>query len=556
MPTELELIEAYGDMSTSLIKKAGDAAEKAFYALPDYRQAYFLQYVEEYENILFGARLQAAQMAMGFHAEVARANGKRFIAPKLRKEDFFARNLRKNLAIGARPDQQASVYQARPFRELYKNLRKTGDMTQAVAAGGARARILAQTDVQLARRQASLFARRANDNVVGYIRVLTGAENCGLCYVASTQRYNKNNLNPIHPGCDCGELPIYGDTDPGQVIDQYNLDRIHEAFETRFGVDDPGARDLGIGKFVEYKDGVRQADFSLVSIRDHGELGPVLTRRNEKFTTLEDIQRRIAAREQLVIQGVQDLLDEGIDLTVGGLASSARQARQRVAAAKTPGKVGELMGEFFNARSEGWGGEAGGKLPRIADELAKTQSVANTLVDLQEKYPVNLERLAGPGAATNQPGTFAYASARKRTFENKSLGFNRSLFSQTETVYESSNSGHFPTWLANNGVDPVQYVVTHEYGHLLDYQGKMKTKPNAVVDDLFKEWLAEREESPSELARQDFVESEMSGYATTNAREFVAEAFAEYHILGDQAGPVATRVAEAVLKNYSEALDG
>lgn len=562
MASELELIEAYGDMSTSLIKKVGDAAEKAFYALPDYRQAYFQEFVEEYENILFGARIQAARMSAGFHSEVAKVNGKKFVPPKIRAEDFTPQSLR---VLG----EQQEPYQARPFREVYKVLSKGGSMTDAVAAGGARARILAQTDVQLARRQASLFSRRQNDNIVGYIRVLTGAENCGLCYVASTQRYNKNNLNPIHPGCDCGELPIYGDTDPGQVIDQYNLDRIHEAFETRFGVDDPGARELGIGKAVEYKDGIRLADFTLVSIREHGELGPVLTRRNEKFLTLPEILERKQRREDLVRQIAEGLaLDENIDLTVGGLASSARQAKQRIAAAKTPTKVGELMGELFNARHEGWDIELGEGFPADvrprynAERLRATKVVAETLVDLQEKYPVNITVIRGPNTAKNN-GAFAYAS-RDSFFENKELTFRSDLLTVRapgQEVIEQSQNGHFPTWVAESGIDPVQYVATHEYGHLLDYQSKFKTNPKPLFSKVFDEWREARPEYEGndpvirDIAHRDFINDQISNYANKSPRELIAEAFADYYLRGEDAALISKIISERVLKNYSEALD-
>ena len=560
MASELELIEAYGDMSTSLIKKAGEAAEKAFYALPDYRDGYIQEFVEEYENILFGARIQAARMAAGFHSEVARANGKRFTAPKIRAEDFTPENLR---VFGERQEP----YQARPFREVYKALSKGFSMTDSVAAGGARARILAQTDVQLARRKASLFSRRGNRNIVGYIRVLTGAENCGLCYVASTQRYNKNNLNPIHPGCDCGELPIYGDTDPGQVIDQYNLDRIHEAFENRFGVDDPGARDLGIGKAVQYKDGVRLADFTLISIREHGELGPILTRRNEKFLTLEEILERKRLREQLVTQTAAQLLEqEGIDLAVAGLASSARQAKRRVAAAQTPKKVAEIMGEIFNSRQEGWSitlednalGFAGQDIAKINRErLDATKTIADTLIDLEEKYPVNIVTVRGPAAAKNN--ALAYASATKGSFENKEISFTQQLLtsgSGAADVVEASERGHFPTWLASE-VDPIRYVTTHEYGHLLDYQGKYKTKPNALINDLYKSWLAEKGYSPDvgNIVRSEFIREELSGYAASDPRELIAEAFADYEIRGEAAAPLSKKIAERLLKNYTEALE-
>lgn len=140
---------------------------------------------------------------------------------------------------------------------------------QALNEGAARIFNIARTDLQLAKTQTGLFVRGGNSNIVGYARTLSGSENCGLCYVASTQRYHKKDLLPIHPGCDCGEMPIYGNQDPGQVIDEANLEATHEAIATRFGA---SARDA------------REIDYRLITIEQHGEIGPMLTVKGHKFT--------------------------------------------------------------------------------------------------------------------------------------------------------------------------------------------------------------------------------------------------------------------------------
>jgi hypothetical protein len=156
--------------------------------------------------------------------------------------------------------------------------------------GAARASSIAETDIQLASREAGRRQRLGNSNIVGYKRVLTGSENCALCAIASTQRYRVNDLKPIHPGCDCGEEPIYGDFDPGQVIDQTGLNSIHEALEAQLGVSDREARAAGIGKFVQYDGEQRLADFTeIIAVREHGEYGPTLTWRDQKFTGPSDI---------------------------------------------------------------------------------------------------------------------------------------------------------------------------------------------------------------------------------------------------------------------------
>ena len=158
-------------------------------------------------------------------------------------------------------------------RILYTALSEGKTMTEAVESGARRISSIASTDVQLARRNAGFSARGRNSGIVGYARTLTGAENCALCFVASTQRYTRGELMPIHPGCDCGEMPIYGNQDPGQVIDEIRLDATHQAVQERFGVSDPGAREI---------------DYRKIAIREHGELGPVLTVADQGFTGPND----------------------------------------------------------------------------------------------------------------------------------------------------------------------------------------------------------------------------------------------------------------------------
>lgn len=582
MPSQAELIEAYGVMSDSLIEKAGNAAEKAFYALPNYSGFdIMMQYVEQYESILFPARMQAASMAAGFHSEIAKINGKKFTMPKLRPEDFRPWNLRN-------VDQAFGAYQSRPFREVYRHLSKSnvtshsaspGTLTEAIAQGGYRAKILAQTDVQLARRKASLFAREANDNIVGYIRVLTGAESCGLCYIASTQRYNKNDLSPIHPGCDCGELPIYGDSDPGQIVDQYNLDRIHESFDRRFGSGtDLGARDLGIGKAVEYKDGVRLADYTLISIRENSELGPVLTRRQDKFLTLAEIQERIRLRK---IAGTPADPSFGFDISEAGLRSSARQLKARINAAKHPMKVNEIL-------REGLGITVRDELNLTGDDfnLEAYKEFTSKLIDLQEQYPTPLAELE----LRTRMDAYAYVYTDKPQgvmgVTNEVLDAKKDKATIRKQFQKAQDSGFFGNWILDAGVEPVEYIQAHEYGHLLDNFGGRGFKPRSiarrfalegVTEDDLKQWTKDNISLSSFWIDSDnnwidgsslayvernyidaYVTEKISEYAVDgkNPRaETVAEAFAQVYFRGDKAEPVAKAITDRMLESYREAAE-
>lgn len=157
-----------------------------------------------------------------------------------------------------------------PAEDLYR--RPAVEMRTALAAGvpfddaltrGARRAVsLAATDLQLAKTHTARRQMAADRRIVGYRRELTGMASCGLCVVASTQRYRKQDLMPIHPGCDCTVAPIYATRDPGQVIDPARLDAAHGAVEERFGADAAAASAAG------YRD--------LIVQHTHGEIGPVL----------------------------------------------------------------------------------------------------------------------------------------------------------------------------------------------------------------------------------------------------------------------------------------
>lgn len=175
---------------------------------------------------------------------------------------------------GLRGVPAVDVYR-RPFVEAWTALSQDVPFDEAVARGGTRLASLAATDVQLAKTHTSRRVLEADGRVVGYRRVLHGSRSCGLCVVASTQRYHKKELMPVHPSCDCGVQPIVGREDPGQVLDPDLLESAHTAIEQRFGQSDPGAR------APDYR--------KLLITREHGEIGPVLTLAEHRFTGPRDI---------------------------------------------------------------------------------------------------------------------------------------------------------------------------------------------------------------------------------------------------------------------------
>lgn len=67
------------------------------------------------------------------------------------------------------------------------------------------------TDITLAERGATFVHTAGDERITGHRRVLGAGKNCGLCVVASGQRYSKGDLRPIHRTCHCTTQPIYGD---------------------------------------------------------------------------------------------------------------------------------------------------------------------------------------------------------------------------------------------------------------------------------------------------------------------------------------------------------
>ena len=176
-------------------------------------------------------------------------------------------------------------------REVYERIGPTiwgrlsegASFEDAVDAGFARLQKVMQTNIQLARTHTARNTMKRQDGVVGYRRVPRGMNSCALCLVASTQRYHTDDLMPIHPGCACGVESILGGSDPGSVLDQDALNGVHAAIKERFGAFSDSARQFETpeGELLHYRD-------ILVTHR-HGEIGPVLGIRGQKFTGPSDL---------------------------------------------------------------------------------------------------------------------------------------------------------------------------------------------------------------------------------------------------------------------------
>lgn len=149
---------------------------------------------------------------------------------------------------------------------------------QARERAARRARVIVDADLMLAEREASRQVYTRTSGVTGYRRVIrperSESGTCGLCVAASDRKYSKRELMPIHDRCQCLTLPIVGAQDPGRSLNRDELDELYRQ---------AGGTDRAALKRTRY------------TVREHGELGPVLRDAEHEFTGPDEVAEQQAA---------------------------------------------------------------------------------------------------------------------------------------------------------------------------------------------------------------------------------------------------------------------
>ena len=166
----------------------------------------------------------------------------------------------------------------RPAETFRKAIATGTDVEAAVLQAVDRAANLGRTDLSLVERQVERAQLEAA-GVKGYRRVirpeLSESGSCGLCIVASDRIYKTSDLLPIHPPhCKCKTMPIVGTNDPGLRINADDLRRLYDAAGREPGESSTRGEDL---KRIR------------VTVNQHGELGPVLTRKGHEFRSQRQV---------------------------------------------------------------------------------------------------------------------------------------------------------------------------------------------------------------------------------------------------------------------------
>lgn len=172
---------------------------------------------------------------------------------------------------------QESVYGrlADHYRYLVDNPARLEPQSTASTLVVQRAQEVAEMDMQLANRAQNRQVMRQKQQVKYYRRVIhpelaNSGVSCGLCIVASDRVYSKPDLLPIHFRCHCEVVPVTDETrDYGVTLNQDDLNALYKA----------------AGGTASQK--LKETRFS---IHEHGELGPVLTYKGNRFRGPSDVE--------------------------------------------------------------------------------------------------------------------------------------------------------------------------------------------------------------------------------------------------------------------------
>lgn len=295
-------VAGYISAMAALRSRLVSTLEGRFRTLQSWRDADADRYLRSVLPLIEGAKTAASQLTVGYLSRYLSALAESHQPVSVNPHQFAGDALR-----GVDPQE---MYQ-RPFEQLWYQLSQGKPLADAVDAGAARLQSLATTDVQLAATHTAQQALSHQKEVVGYRRILTGPNNCGLCIIASTQRYHKMDLLPIHPGCDCVVGVILGTEDPGQRINSailtegalssgttgtginlYNEDHVldagnllpavHQSVKDAFGRFDVS------GTSIDYR--------KLIVVHENSEIGPVLTVKGDHFSKARKESGNIAAK--------------------------------------------------------------------------------------------------------------------------------------------------------------------------------------------------------------------------------------------------------------------
>jgi|SRR5690606_28071238 len=252
--------DAYKQAVAAIRTQVREVARRLFLANGSWRDADLEQFVERFVPLMLAAETRIALLTS---RDIERELTELFGTARPISIDTAA--VTGSALRNADPNE---VY-ARAYHEVWYRLAEGDELNLAVRKATERLDKMVLSDLQLAKTHTYREALQQDGRAPAFERVLTGAENCSLCVVASTQRYHRSNLLPIHPGCDCDVRPLAVDTGE-QIINHDRLNEVEAQLFEDFGETPSSEKNL----------------LRNIMVRDHPEIGPYLQQRGHSFKRL------------------------------------------------------------------------------------------------------------------------------------------------------------------------------------------------------------------------------------------------------------------------------
>lgn len=247
----------YNHLDSQLRTRIREFLTRSWLGLENYRDADIDRFVRQILPVVLSGEQSVSQLTNAYLAQTLTVGTGVAVRPvALAPASVSGAGLR-----GVDPEE---VYR-RPAVALYTALSHGRTMTEAVREGLVRLQDIAVTDLQLAK----THTVRQQPRVRYFRRTLTGNEDCALCAIASTNRYTRGDLMPIHPRCDCGVMPVFFDNEPAEPVGRQVMDTVQRS-ATQITGDAAPVSDLA-------------SVSDLVTVRTHGEYGPTLVWRDQHF---------------------------------------------------------------------------------------------------------------------------------------------------------------------------------------------------------------------------------------------------------------------------------
>lgn len=287
---------------------------------------------------------------------------------------------------------------------------------------------LVQTDLQLAKTRTlySAFDQDLNVNrePIKIYRRVTGGNPCALCEIASDQVYFSDDMMPIHDNCECDI-----EEDDGARLTEHQLGYHHIGFvESLLGTGDQSKTIAALSD----ADAPPSAYHNLVSVEQHGELGPVLTWKGQAFKGPADLPDPTQPRTPPPLPGQGARHEQRLRDNMARAEQSRRQAAEKR----------DLTGK---------------PEPRYKAGVNPESKYARKVVDELGLGPVNLDlpmdlRVVNPNHATGQYEWQNNCTRTTTAVELRARGYDVTALSKPKGVQDNSLANVLARWESADGV--------------------------------------------------------------------------------------------------------